>query len=132
MTRAVVPRCGDRSIQSRVSTTLFAVTLRVVISSPSTFTFTFTFTFTGISEQVGIHQSKPVKIMPDLTHDAIDMLPSALVVHIGRVPYIMAEWPEGNWVLPMEAAMAANTPRIPFTVRIVLSLGILLPVAAFP
>lgn len=128
MTRAVVPRCGDRSIQSRVSTTLFTVTLRVVISSP----LTFTFTFTGTSEHVGIHQSKPVKIMPDLTHDAIDMLPSALVVYIGRVPYIMAEWPEGNWVLPMEAAMAANTPRIPFTVRIVLSLGILLPVAAFP
>jgi hypothetical protein len=89
-------------------------------------------TFTGTSATpVGVSESKQVKIMLELAHDAMNMLPSILVFHLGRVPHKMARRPEGNWVLPMEA-MAANTTGIPATASLLLALSILLLVAMFP
>ena len=69
--------------------------------------------------------------MLEFSHDVMNMLPSILVLHVGRVRHKMAQTPEVNRILPMKA-ITANTPGVPSLTRLVLSIGVLLPVAAFP
>lgn len=59
-----------------------AATLGAVIS------FLLTFACTSTSSLVVIPQSTKVKIILELPYDGMDMFPSVLVFHVGRVPHI--------------------------------------------
>ena len=124
ISHVMVPRGRHRSIRWKVSA-LFLATLRVGSSSLSTFACM------GSISLVGIGESKEVKIMLELSHDARHMLPSSLVLDIRWVTHKVAQSSKIDGVLAMEA-VASNTPRIPSATGLVLTFDMLLALSTLP
>ena len=62
-----------------------------------------TFTGTGTSLLIRIREAQKVKIMLELVKDATDILPCIMVLHDGRVPYVMNQAPESQRVLHLSS-----------------------------
>ena len=87
ISRIVAPGHRDRSTWWQVSLTLFAATLGVAIPSLLTFTGAGAISLVGICQQ-----SKKAKMLLELSRNAMEALPSALVVHdVGRVLHMTAQ-----------------------------------------
>ena len=110
-----------------VSMTLLLATFRVVLLLSSLSTSSTT----GTSLLGGIRQADLAETMLKFSHDAVNALPSVLVLHVGRIPHEMAQASEIDGVLPMKA-VTADATRVPASARLLLALGVLLSVAAFP
>ncbi len=106
--------------------TLLLATFRVVLLLSSLSTSSTT----GTSLLGGIRQADLAETMLKFSHDAVNVLPSALVLHVWRIPHEMAQASEIDGVLPMKA-VTADATRVPASARLLLALGVLLSVAAF-
>ena len=127
VSHVVVPGGRNRSMGWTVSMTLLLATFRVVLLLSSLSTSSTT----GTSLLGGIRQADLVETMLKFSHDTVNVLPSVLVLHVGRIPHEMAQASEIDGVLPMKA-VTADATRVPASARLLLALGVLLSVAAFP